>query len=84
MKIEIKDYDIIYQAVDDLTAAINGMLTPKYEEKVVGHAEVRMVFKLTGVGQVVGSYITDGKAVRHAGVRITRGDEEIEVQQLKV
>ncbi|MGN1163100.1 MAG: translation initiation factor IF-2 [Christensenellales bacterium] len=77
MKIEIKDYDIIYQAVDDLTAAINGMLTPKYEEKIVGHAEVRMVFKLTGVGQVVGSYITDGKAVRHAGVRITRGDEEI-------
>lgn len=87
MKIEIKDYDIIYQAVDDLTAAINGMLTPKYEEKVVGHAEVRMVFKLTGVGQVVGSYITDGKAVRHAGVRITRGDEEIgtsTIESLKI
>ena len=87
MKIEIKDYDIIYQAVDDLTAAINGLLTPKYEEKVVGHAEVRMVFKLTGVGQVVGSYITDGKAVRHAGVRITRGDEEIgssTIESLKI
>lgn len=87
MKIEIKDYDIIYQAVDDLTAAINGMLTPKYEEKVVGHAEVRMVFKLTGVGQVVGSYITDGKAVRHAGVHITRGGEEIgssTIESLKI
>lgn len=83
MKIEIKDYDIIYQAVDDLTAAINGMLTPKYEEKVVGHAEVRMMFKLTGIGQVVGSYITDGKAVRHAGVRITRGDEEIGVSTIE-
>ena len=50
MKIEIKDYNIIYQAVDDLTLAINGMLTPKYEEKVVGHAEIRMVFKLSSVG----------------------------------
>ena len=87
MKIEIKDYNIIYQAVDDLTLAINGMLTPKYEEKVVGHAEIRMVFKLSSVGVVAGSYITDGKAVRHGGARVYRGDEligESTIETLKI
>ncbi|MEG1500303.1 MAG: translation initiation factor IF-2, partial [Clostridia bacterium] len=77
MKIEIKEYNIIYQAVDDLTASINGMLTPVYEEKIVGHAEVRMVFKLSQSGVVAGSYVLDGKIQRNAFIRIKRNNEEI-------
>lgn len=77
LKVELKDYKVIYNIVDDITRAISGMLTIKYEKVVIGHAEVRVVFKLSSVGVVAGSYITDGKATRHAGVRVIRADEEI-------
>ena len=64
MKLEIKEYKIIYEIVDDITAAINGMLSVKYEEQYIGNAEIRMVFKLSTAGKVAGSYIKDGKATR--------------------
>ncbi len=76
-KIEIKEYNIIYDVVDDVTNAINGMLSVKYEEKYVGSAEIRMVFKLSTAGKVAGSYIKDGKAVRNAIAKVLRNGEEI-------
>lgn len=78
-KIEIKEYKIIYEIVDDITAAISGMLTIKYEEKYIGNAEIRMVFKLSTAGKVAGSYIKDGKVTRNAIAKVMRGDEEIGV-----
>ena len=86
-KVEIKNYSIIYEVVDDLTAAITGMKTIKYEQVVIGHAEVRAVFKLSSVGHVVGCYITDGKATRNSFARVFRGDElicENQIESLKI
>ncbi len=86
-KVQIKEYKIIYEVVDDITAAINGMLSVKYEEKYIGSAEIRMVFKLSTAGKVAGSYIKDGKATRNAIAVIKRGDEEIgktTVESLKI
>ena len=76
-KIEIKEYNIIYDVVDDVTNAINGMLSIKYEEKYIGSAEIRMVFKLSTAGKVAGSYVKDGKVVRNAIAKVMRGNEEI-------
>ena len=87
MKLEIKEYKIIYEIVDDITAAINGMLSVKYEEQYIGNAEIRMVFKLSTAGKVAGSYIKDGKATRNAIAVVKRGDEEIgktTVESLKI
>ena len=87
LKVELKEYKVIYNIVDDITRAINGMLTVKYEQVVIGHAEVRMVFKLSSVGIVAGSYVTDGKVTRHAGVRVLRGGEQLAdttVEALKI
>lgn len=78
-KIEIKEYKIIYEIVDDITAAISGMLTVKYEEKYIGNAEIRVVFKLSTAGKVAGSYVKDGKVVRNAIAKIMRDGEEIGV-----
>ena len=86
-KVEIKDYNIIYNVVDDLTAAISGMKTIKYEKVVIGHAEVRAIFKLSSVGYVVGSYILDGKVTKNSFVKVYRGDElicENQIESLKV
>ena len=86
-KVEIKNYSVIYEVVDDLTAAITGMQTIKYEQVVVGHAEVRAMFKLSSAGYVVGCYITDGKATRNSFARVYRGDElicESKVESLKI
>ena len=86
-KVQIKEYKIIYEVVDDITAAINGMLSVKYEEKYIGSAEIRMVFKLSTAGKVAGSYIKDGKATRNAIAVVKRGDEEIgktSVESLKI
>ena len=86
-KVQIKEYKIIYEVVDDITAAINGMLSVKYEEKYIGSAEIRMVFKLSTAGKVAGSYIKDGKATRNAIAVVKRGDEEIgktTVESLKI
>ena len=86
-KVEIKNYSVIYQVVDDLTAAINGMKTVKYQQVVIGHAEVRAMFKLSSAGFIVGSYITDGKATRNCFAKVYRGDElicETQVESLKI
>jgi translation initiation factor IF-2 len=86
-KVQIKDYNIIYNVVDDLTAVISGMQTVKYEQVVIGHAEVRAIFKLSSVGFVVGCYITDGKVVRNSFARVYRGNElicENQIESLKV
>ena len=70
-------YKVIYNAIEDVEAAMKGMLDPEYEERVTGHAEVRQTFKASGVGIIAGSYVLDGKIVRDCKVRITREGEQI-------
>ena len=70
--IEIRLYDIIYKVVEDMEAAMKGMLEPIYEEKVTGEAEIRQIFKFSKVGNIAGCYITDGKVVRDSMVRLIR------------
>ena len=76
-KVDIRLYKVIYQAIEDIEAAMNGMLAPIYEEKVLGHAEVRQLFKASGVGTIAGAYILDGKFERGCKARITRDGEQI-------
>ena len=71
-EVEIKQYSIIYQAIDDVQAAMKGMLAPKYQEKVIGNAEIRQTFKISNVGTIGGAYVLDGKLERNAGVRVLR------------
>ena len=71
-KVDIRLYRVIYNAIEDVQAAMKGMLDPVYEEKVLGHAEVRQTFKASGVGTIAGSYVKDGKIVRNCQVRIVR------------
>ena len=71
-KVDIRLYRVIYNAIEDIQAAMKGMLDPIYEEKVLGHAEVRQIFKASGVGTIAGSYVKDGKFVRNCQVRIVR------------
>lgn len=71
-KVDIRLYRVIYNAIEDITAAMKGMLDPVYEEKIIGHAEIRQIFKASSVGTIGGSYVTDGKFVRNAKVRIIR------------
>ncbi|MFQ9806954.1 MAG: translation initiation factor IF-2 [Christensenellales bacterium] len=68
--IDIRYYRVIYQAIEDMEKAMKGLLSPEFRENVIGHAEVRNVFKITGVGIVAGSYVTDGKLQRNAQVRL--------------
>jgi translation initiation factor IF-2 len=70
--VDIRYYRIIYDAIDDINAAIKGMLTPKFEEIVNGQCEVRNVFKITGAGIVAGCYVTSGKILRNSNVRVLR------------
>ncbi|HIQ72454.1 MAG TPA: translation initiation factor IF-2 [Candidatus Onthenecus intestinigallinarum] len=70
--IDIRFYRIIYQAIEDVENAMKGLLAPEFKENVLGHAEVRTVFKVSGVGTVAGSYVTDGKVQRNASVRLLR------------
>lgn len=70
--VDIRLYSVIYDAVDDVTAAMKGMLAPKFKENVLGTVEVREVFKITGVGAVAGGYVTSGKVARNGKVRIYR------------
>ena len=70
--VEIKQYSVIYQAIEDVEAAMKGLLDPVYQEKVIGNAEVRQTFRVSGVGTVAGAYVTDGKLERNAGVRVIR------------
>ncbi|NLP34644.1 MAG: translation initiation factor IF-2 [Clostridiales bacterium] len=76
-KVDIKFYRVIYNAIDDVEAAMKGMLDPVYEEKVIGHAEVRQTFKASGVGTIAGSYVLDGKVQRGCRARIYRDDKLI-------
>ena len=75
--VDLRLYRVIYQAIEDVEAAMKGMLDPVYEEKVIGHAEVRQLFKASGVGTIAGSYILDGVFQRNCKVRITREGEQI-------
>lgn len=75
--IEIKNYSIIYDAIEDITRALKGMLEPTYKEVVIGHAEVRATFKISNVGTIAGSYVTDGKVARNSKVRLMRGKEMV-------
>ena len=70
--VEIKQYSIIYQALEDVQNAMKGMLAPVYQEITIGNAEVRQVFKVSNVGTIAGCYVTDGKVARNAGVRVIR------------
>ncbi len=71
-EVQIKQYSVIYQAIDDVEAAMKGMLDPKYEEKVIGTAEVRETFRISNVGTVAGAFVLTGKVERNAGVRVIR------------
>ena len=71
-EVEIKQYSVIYQAIDDVESAMKGMLAPKYEEHIIGNAEVRQTFKISNVGTIAGAYVLDGKLERNAGVRVLR------------
>jgi translation initiation factor IF-2 len=71
-EIDIRNYSIIYQAIDEVKAAMEGMLAPEFEEKVMGNIEVREVFNITKVGQVAGCYVLDGKVTRAMKIRIIR------------
>ena len=71
-EVEIKQYSIIYQALEDVEAAMKGMLDPEFEEKVIGNVEVRQTFRISNVGTIAGSYVISGKVERNAGVRVIR------------
>ena len=71
-EVEIKQYSVIYQAIEDVELAMKGMLDPKYEEKVIGNVEVRQTFRISNVGTIAGGYVLSGKVERNAGVRVIR------------
>ncbi len=75
--VDIRLYSVIYDAVDDVTAAMKGMLAPKFTENILGSAEVREVFKISGVGTVAGCYVTNGKIVRNGKVRVYRNNVSV-------
>ena len=75
--VDIRLYKVIYNAIEDVEAAMKGMLDPIFEEKVIGHAEIRQIFKASGVGNIAGSYVLDGVLERGCKVRIFRGEEQI-------
>ena len=70
--VEIRTYRVIYEAIEEITAAMKGMLAPKFKENVIGHAEVRQTIHVPNIGTVAGSYIQDGKVTRAAQIRVVR------------
>ena len=76
-KVDVRLYRVIYNAIEDIEAAMKGMLDPEYEEQILGHVEVRQTFKASGVGMIAGSYVLDGKITRGCKVRISREGEQI-------
>ena len=85
-KVDLRSYSVIYDAIDDVELAMKGMLEPVYEESVIGHIEVRQIFKASGVGIIAGSYVTDGLVKRSAKVRLSREGEQLfdgEIASLK-
>ncbi len=84
--VDVKLYRVIYEAVDDITLAINGMLAPKFEEVTLGHAEIRQTFKISSVGTIAGCYVLDGVVNRGAKVRLLRSNvvvAETEIETLQ-
>ncbi len=75
--VDVRLYKVIYQAIEDIEAAMKGMLDPIFEEKVIGHAEVRQIFKASAIGNIAGSYVLDGEFQRGCKIRIRRDDEQI-------
>ena len=75
--VDIRLYKVIYNAIEDVSAAMKGMLDPVFEEKVIGHAEIRQIFKASGVGNIAGSHVLDGFMERGCRVRISREGEQI-------
>ena len=71
-KVDVRLHRIIYKAIEEIEAAMKGMLDPEYEEKVIGQAEVRQTIKISKVGTIAGSYVTDGKITRNSGIRLIR------------
>ena len=71
-KVDIRLYRVIYNAIDDIQNAMKGMLDPVFKEVVIGHAEIRETFKISGVGTIAGCYVTDGKILRNASLRVLR------------
>ena len=76
-KVDLRLYNIIYNAIDDVEKAMKGMLAPVFEEKIIGSVVVRQIFKASSVGNIAGSYVTDGEARRNAKVRLKRGDKVV-------
>ncbi len=75
--VDVRLYDVIYKAIEDVEAAMKGMLDPIFEEKVIGHAEIRQIFKASGIGNIAGSYVLDGQFQRGCSVRISHEGEQI-------
>ena len=71
-KVDMRMYRVIYDAINEIEAAMKGMLDPKYREAVIGHAEVRVTYKVSSVGTVAGCYVKDGKVTRDSQVRVLR------------
>ncbi|MCH5187190.1 MAG: translation initiation factor IF-2 [Oscillospiraceae bacterium] len=71
-KVDMRMYRVIYEAIEEIEAAMKGMLAPTFRENVIGHAEIRQTFKVSGVGTIAGAYVTDGKIQRNCSVRIVR------------
>ena len=76
-KVDVRLYNVIYNAIDDIEAAMKGMLDPIYEEKITGHAEIRQVYRASGIGSIAGSYVLDGIIERNSMARISRDGEQI-------
>ena len=70
--VDIRLYRVIYNAIEDIEAAMKGMLEPTYQENIIGHVDVRQTYKVSGIGTIIGGYITDGKVVRDCKVRLLR------------
>ncbi|MBR6452552.1 MAG: translation initiation factor IF-2, partial [Lachnospiraceae bacterium] len=75
--VDVRLYDVIYKAIEDIEAAMKGMLDPIFEEKVIGHAEIRQIFKASGIGNIAGAYVLDGMFQRNCSVRISHEGEQI-------
>ncbi|MBQ8945761.1 MAG: translation initiation factor IF-2 [Lachnospiraceae bacterium] len=75
--VDIRLYKVIYQAIEDIEAAMKGMLDPVFEEKIIGHAEIRQIFRASALGNIAGSYVLDGEITRGCSVRISRGGDQI-------
>ena len=76
-KVDMRLYTVIYNAIEDVEAALKGMLEPSYEEKIIGHARIMQIFKASGIGNIAGCLVTEGRVTRDSKVRLTRDKEQI-------